>query len=238
MAQRLALIPEELVVGSHHLQKPELRIENDMVQLLDRETLPDDMKVKLLTQLMMRYQKSVHTPPEPVRVTIADEKKEKSNFQGLSEEESQRIGDDDDDYIIRDIFTSSPRNYWKFIPMIIQKLKTRAYSWNDAGEIIANNAVVKNSRMADFFSYLFRNTKAQKEPVHFGVFLQAMKEINIPHYWVGNKRVLENLKSKSSYSSTPDLSITPKQESEDQFTPVSARKKRKKNVRQQNWTPL
>lgn len=69
MARRVALIPEELV-SSYQLQKPELRVEDDIVQLLEKNKLPDDMKVKLLSQLITRFYKTVHEEPKPVKVSI------------------------------------------------------------------------------------------------------------------------------------------------------------------------
>lgn len=207
MAQRLALIPEELV-SPHHLRNPEIRIENDIIHLLDREALPDDMKVKLLSQLMMRYHKSVHAPREPVRVTITDDEK-KSPSKSLDVKNPIEEQDSTEDEILKDIFTSSPKQYWKYIPQIVSKLQTRAYSWNNSGEMIANNKVIKNSRIADFFSFLFRNAKTQKEPQHFDTFLRALSEINIPQFWIGNKRVLERIKKFTPLFPLPSSHSTP-----------------------------
>ena len=76
MARRIALIPEELV-SSYHLQKPEIRLEDEIENLLERGKLTDDMKVKLLSQLIMRYHKTVNEPADPVRVTFDGEEKKK-----------------------------------------------------------------------------------------------------------------------------------------------------------------
>lgn len=225
MAKRMALLPEELVT-SHHMQKPEIRIENELTNLLDRETLPDDMKVKLLSQLMMRYKTVVHTPPEPVRVTIDDDKA--SNENSNTDNSNNQTENMDTDAILKDIIASSPRPYWKFIPMIVEKLKTRSYSWNEYGELTANGVAIKNSKIADFFSFLFRNTKMQKQPMHFEIFLRALKEINIPHYWVGNKKLLDNLKDTLGEPSfdSPSLvvkSSTPKKDRAYTEIPMSKR---------------
>ena len=72
MSRRIALIPEELV-SSYQLQKPELRLEDSIESMLERANIPDDQKIKLLSQLIMRYHKTVHEPPEPVRVSMSDE---------------------------------------------------------------------------------------------------------------------------------------------------------------------
>ncbi|GFW98562.1 uncharacterized protein TNCV_4683741, partial [Trichonephila clavipes] len=62
----------EFLIG-HHTQKTELRLEDEVSKLLDREQLADDLKVKLLSQLLIRYQNMVREPSGPVRVSIVDE---------------------------------------------------------------------------------------------------------------------------------------------------------------------
>ncbi|GFQ65917.1 uncharacterized protein TNCT_575081 [Trichonephila clavata] len=105
------------------------------------------------------------------------------------------------DPILKDIITSSPRSYVKYIPSIVEKLITRGYSWNKYGEMTRDNLPIKDSRIVDFFSYLLRNIKTQTEPVHFQIFLKAIREINIPHSWVGNKKLLPLSKYKDNNSS-------------------------------------
>lgn len=76
MARRVALIPEELV-SSYHLQKPEIRVEDEIENLLDQGKLTDDMKVKLLSQLITRYHRTFNEQAEPVRVSFANEEERK-----------------------------------------------------------------------------------------------------------------------------------------------------------------
>ncbi|GBM05501.1 hypothetical protein AVEN_94784-1 [Araneus ventricosus] len=77
MSKRMALMPPELF-SAYYQQKPEIRLEDELSKLLDREKLPDDMKVKLLSQLVARYQKTMHEPSEPVRVSVVDKEPEKN----------------------------------------------------------------------------------------------------------------------------------------------------------------
>ncbi|GFT80898.1 hypothetical protein TNCV_3497021 [Trichonephila clavipes] len=53
----------------------ELRLEDEVSKLLDREQLADDLKVKVLSQLLIRYQNIAREPSGPVRVSIVDEKR-------------------------------------------------------------------------------------------------------------------------------------------------------------------
>lgn len=188
MARRVALIPEELV-SSYHLQKPEVRVEDDIVNLLDQGQLSDDMKVKLLSQLITRYHRIVSEPPEPVRVSMAEEEEKKK---GLDSQEEGKDGKDDP--VLNDILISVPKNFSKYVPKVIEKLNMRGYGWNEAGEMIKNGTPFKNIRIVDFFLYLFRNVKAQPELRTFQIYLDVIREINIPRGWIGNKTLLKILK--------------------------------------------
>ncbi|GFR07677.1 uncharacterized protein TNCT_556201 [Trichonephila clavata] len=207
MSKRMALVPPEFLIG-HQAQKTELRLEDEVSKLLDREQLADDLKVKLLSQLLTRYQNTAREPSEPVRVSIVDENEhpravasQKAGEQFEDKMLENVKADAELDPILKDIITSSPRSYVKYIPSIVEKLITRGYSWNKYGEMTRDNLPIKDSRIVDFFSYLLRNIKTQTEPVHFQIFFKAIREINIPHSWVGNKKLLPLSKYKDNNSS-------------------------------------
>lgn len=185
MARRVALIPEELV-SSYQLQKPELRLEDSIESMLERANIPDDQKVKLLSQLIMRYHKTVHEPLEPVRVSVDDERSKKEK-----EEEGDR---QQDSPIFKGIVSSVSQRYSKYVPLIMEKLKTREYSWNEKGEFLRGGRPVRGSSVIDFFHYVMRNVKMAKPPRHIFHFIKALKETNIPHSWIANQRLLSHMK--------------------------------------------
>lgn len=202
MARRVALIPEELV-SSYHLQKPEIRVEDEIENLLDQGKLIDDMKVKLLSQLITRYHKTVNEPAEPVRVSFANEEERKQLPQ--SQEESNVERKVEPDSVLRGILVSVPKSFAKFVTMIAEKLNARGYGWNEEGELTKNGIPFKNIRVVDFFLYLFRNVKEQPGLREFPIYLNTIREINIPRGWIGNKKLLKILSfDDGSFSSTPE----------------------------------
>lgn len=213
MARRVALIPEELF-SSHQYKDPELRLEDEIASLLDRKKIPDDMKAKLLSQLVMRYQKTFHTPPDPIPVSVQkdqisenEEKKEKQNDESPDE---NTVSHAKEDVIMKDILISTPHRYKKYVPMIVEKLKTRNYYWNSEGEIMEGNKPIEGSNIADCFSYLFRNVKNPVEPKKFNFFLKALSEINIPRAWIANKFVLAKLQKQNTEDVfLPEVTSTP-----------------------------
>ena len=212
MSRRVALIPEELI-STHHYQDPELRLEDEIGSLLDRKKIPDDMKVKLLSQLVMRYQRTYHTPPEPIPVTVKNDQisaNEKDQVQ--SDENSVENNYEKHDNIMKNILISTPLRFRKFVPMIVEKLKTRDYSWNSNGEMMVGNNPVKKTNVIDFFAYLLKNRKNQPEPYSFDLFLKALSEINIPSSWIANENVLKKLNGKNTdddSSSYNETKVTP-----------------------------
>lgn len=200
MAKRVALIPEELV-STYHLQKPEIRLEDDIDSLLERANLPNDMKAKLLSQLIMRYHKTMHAPPEPVPVSVKNEQVPESP----SEKRDMSSENMEDDKIYQSILVSTPKHSQKFIPMIVEKLKTRQYAWNENGEMTQDNVPLKGTSIVDFFSYTMRTAKNLKTPPFYNTFLKALKEINIPRGWIGNPKVLLQMEKPfhRSEDSTP-----------------------------------
>ncbi|GFS82316.1 uncharacterized protein NPIL_308741 [Nephila pilipes] len=117
MSKRMAVVPPEFLIG-HHQQKSELRSEEELANLLDREQLADDLKVKLLSQLLTRYQKTAHEPSEPIRVSIVDENEQAKIVENVK-------ADTEIDPILKDIMISSPHSFVKFIPSIVEKLMSR-----------------------------------------------------------------------------------------------------------------
>lgn len=202
MAKRMMLIPPELYGGYQQQQQrgPEIRLQEDISTLLDREQLADDAKAKILGHLITRYQKVTHEPPEPIRVNVVNDRvgeypRRSDIREEEEEEEEEETPADEKDAIVRDILQSVPKTHAKFIPPILEKLKTRLYTWNDRGEFVDNDVPIQKSKIADFFSYMMRTSKKAVEPVNFKKFLYAIKEINIPISWIPNPKVIKLLQS-------------------------------------------
>ncbi|GFR03832.1 uncharacterized protein TNCT_605081 [Trichonephila clavata] len=216
MSKRMAVVPEELAT-SYFSKTPDAGlhdIESKIENLLHASSYSDDAKAKLLSQLILKYRHMVSEPKPPVRVTIEE-------FLKKSAEVAER--NISEDPIVRDIILSVPANFQKFIPAIVEKLKTRSYSWNELGELITDNQAVKHSNVIDLFSYLMRNVKKGLEPHGFAVFWKANNEIKIPTRWIGNQKLVQNLGDTSLRESHNDDTL------EWPHTPRRKQKNRKRN---------
>lgn len=215
----MMLISPDLYNGYQQQQQqqtPETRLEDGIVGLLEREQLPDDAKAKLLGHLITRFQKVTHEPPEPVRVSVVNNAVESESEPSVGEQQ-------EDDHIVRDIVQSVPRSHAKFVPLILEKLKTRLYGWNEYGEFVVNKVPLKKSKIVDLFSYMMRNQKRAEEPLYFNRFWSAIREINIPMSWIANQKLTQQ--AVESPRDNPVFS-----------TPSRKKKKKKKTSRARTST--
>ncbi|GFT97415.1 uncharacterized protein NPIL_365551 [Nephila pilipes] len=151
----MALVPLDFLAAYRHPKVVESDLEQNILNFLDES---NDQQAKLLSQLIMKYQKTVREPPPLIPVTIVD----KSVINPLEELPTKEI--EDEDPILLDIRYTVPRAYEKYVSAIVEKLKTRLYHWNENGEMTENGVLLKGSKIVDLFSYVMRNSKKLEKP--------------------------------------------------------------------------
>ncbi|GFQ84849.1 uncharacterized protein TNCT_257051 [Trichonephila clavata] len=73
MAQEMGLVPKGLISRYFAENQPEIRIENNISSLLHENEIPDDIKAKLLSDLIPKYQRTMQPPPPPKPFEIPPE---------------------------------------------------------------------------------------------------------------------------------------------------------------------
>ncbi|GFV35138.1 uncharacterized protein TNCV_4635231 [Trichonephila clavipes] len=73
MAQEMGLVPKGLISRYFAETQPEVRIENNISSLLHEKETPDDIKAKLLSDLIPKYQRVMQPPPPPKPFEIPPE---------------------------------------------------------------------------------------------------------------------------------------------------------------------
>ncbi|GFV28677.1 uncharacterized protein TNCV_3986271 [Trichonephila clavipes] len=73
MARKMALIPKEPVSEYYQLNKPEIRVEDNISNLLHDEEKSADVKAKLLSHWIPKYQRLMQPPPPPKPFEIPKE---------------------------------------------------------------------------------------------------------------------------------------------------------------------
>ncbi|KAF8788551.1 hypothetical protein HNY73_006580 [Argiope bruennichi] len=143
MAQRMAVVLEDLA-ASYFSKTSNAGVQdngNQRLNLLHESKYSDDLKAKLLSLLLLKYQCVINEPKPPLRITIEESKQQV--------QESPRSNEMEDP-ILRDIILSVPSNFQKFIPSIVEKLKTRRYSWNEYSELTKAKKIIKTPSLVFF----------------------------------------------------------------------------------------
>ncbi|GFR23064.1 uncharacterized protein TNCT_86671 [Trichonephila clavata] len=189
MARKMALVPKELVSEYYQLNKPEIRVEDNISNLLHNEETPDDMKAKLLSHWIPKYQRLIKPPPPPKPFEIPKELLQETE---VEQEEIPPPLISRINMIAKFIGYTIPKTRKKYIIPILEKLRDVNYTFNDMNELQKDGKTEYRSNGIDLFSYLMRNERDNKNPPPgFNTFLQGILNANIPIDWIGNKNVKE-----------------------------------------------
>ncbi|GIX79778.1 uncharacterized protein CDAR_77471 [Caerostris darwini] len=210
MARKMALVPPELVSEYYQLNKPEIRIEDNISKLLHEEETPDDVKAKLLSHWIPKYQRVMQPSPPQKPFVIP---KELLQTDALHEEISSPVPSRMN-MIAKYIAYTVPKTRKKYILPILERLRESNYTFNELNELEKDGKTEYRSNGIDLFSYLMRNERADiKPPVGFHTFMQGILATNIPIQWIGNKYVkdrfiLSQLDPQLSELSSPRTSAS------------------------------
>ncbi|GFQ65888.1 uncharacterized protein TNCT_203901 [Trichonephila clavata] len=190
MARKMALVPQDLVSEYYELNKPEIRVEDNISKLLNEEETPDDVKAKLLSHWIPKYQRLMQPPPPQKPFEIPKELLQETE----AEQEISSPAPSKLNMIAKYIAYTIPKTRKKYILPILEKLREVNYMFNDMNELQRNGKIEYRSNGIDLFSYLMRNEKAVSHPpTGFNTFLQGILDANIPLGWIGNKYVKDML---------------------------------------------
>ncbi|GBO27260.1 hypothetical protein AVEN_273217-1 [Araneus ventricosus] len=208
MARKMALVPKELVSEYYQLNKPEIRVENNISNLLHVEETPDDMKARLLSHWIPKYQRLMQPSPPPKPFEIPKELLQETE---VEQEEKPTALFSRKNMIAKYIAYTIPKTRKKYIIPILEKLRDVNYTFNDMNELQKDGKTEYRSNVIDLFSYLMRNERADSQPPPgFHTFLQGILDANIPIGWIVNKNVkelilLSQADPKRRYQSSPSI---------------------------------
>ncbi|GFT99102.1 uncharacterized transposon-derived protein F54H12.3 [Trichonephila clavipes] len=87
-----------------------------------------------------------------------------------------------------------PKTRKKYILPILETLKDANYTFNDKNEFEVDGKPEYRSNVVDLFSYMMKNDqRVLTPPTGFAKFYAALRHVNIPLEWIGNKRLREQL---------------------------------------------
>ncbi|GFS40537.1 uncharacterized protein NPIL_679681 [Nephila pilipes] len=188
----MALVPKELVSEYYQLNKPEIRVEDNISNLIHDEETPNDMKAKLLSHWIPKYQRLMQPSPPPKPFEIPKELLQETEVE--QEEKTHPPLISRTHMIAKFISYTIPKTRKKYIIPILEKLRDANYIFNDMNELQKDGKTEYRSNGIDLFSYLMRNERDNRPPpLGFHTFLQGILNANIPIEWIGNKNLKESI---------------------------------------------
>ncbi|GFQ69352.1 uncharacterized protein TNCT_496581 [Trichonephila clavata] len=190
MAQEMGLVPKELLSRYFEENQPKIRIENNISSLLHENETSDDIKAKLLSDLIPKYQRVMQPPPPPKPFEIPPELLTEPELPLTNiPEVPSRIS-----IMAKYIGYSIPKTRKKNILPILETFREANYTFNDKNEFDFNGDTQRNSHIVDLFSYMMKNDqRILTPPTGFAKFYTVLHHVNIPLEWIGNKRLREQL---------------------------------------------
>ncbi|GFQ85002.1 uncharacterized protein TNCT_1881 [Trichonephila clavata] len=119
MARKMALVPQDLVSEYYELNKPEIRVEDNISKLLNEEETPDDVKAKLLSHWIPKYQRLMQPPPPQKPFEIPKELLQETE----AEQEISSPAPSKLNMIAKYIAYTIPKTRKKYILPILEKLR-------------------------------------------------------------------------------------------------------------------
>ncbi|GFR16920.1 uncharacterized transposon-derived protein F54H12.3 [Trichonephila clavata] len=190
MAKKMALVPPELVSEYYQLSKLEVRLEDNISNLLSEKETPDDVKAKLLSDLIPKYHRAMKPTKSATPFEIPSELLAESELpDGKPLEIPSKLN-----MMAKYIGYAVPKTQRKFILPILEKLRNANYTFNDQSELEVSGKPQYRSNVIDLFSYMMKNERTNVTPPKgFTKFFEAILQSNIPLQWIGNKRLREQL---------------------------------------------
>ncbi|GFQ65034.1 uncharacterized protein TNCT_554131 [Trichonephila clavata] len=190
MVQKMGLVSKGLISRYFAENQPEIRIENNISSLLHKNETPDDIKAKLLSDLIPKYQRAMQPPQPPKPLEIPPELLTEPELPLTNiPEVPSRIS-----IMAKYIGYSITKTRKKYTFPILETLRDANYTFNDKNEFDFNGVTERNSHAVDLFSYMMKNDqRVLTPPTGFAKFYTALRHVNIPLEWIGNKRLREQL---------------------------------------------
>ncbi|GFV91476.1 uncharacterized protein TNCV_2384361 [Trichonephila clavipes] len=176
MARKMALVPKELVSEYYQLNKPEIRVEDNISNFLHDEEKSDDVKAKLLSHWIPKYQRLMQPPPLPKPFEIP-----KELLQEIEVEQEQTLPPmiSMTNMIAKFIAYTIPKSRKKYIIPILENVipifADVNYTFNEMNELQKDGKTEYRSNGIDLFNYLMRKTNEITETL-LTVFKHFFKE--------------------------------------------------------------
>ena len=212
--KRLVLVSEHMADTPTRTLVPPLtalvnQLDSEMNNLLKRQDMTQDEKVKLYDQTLQRYltyyDKRMR---KPVRVSMVHpEPVETEEIEEELPEESEPPGE-----IENDILESVPATMKSRALQLVKNLKANkdVVDWNDHGQMVFEGRTIPATNVIDLVNDTLRQRK-NFNPAGWQLFAKALGRPNVTEAIIRNEERLNMVKTYRNKPSSPDIPLTSSQ---------------------------
>ena len=187
-AKKMALVEPQLLenlqvqeqLSNIPMVKAMSSLDQNMEEVLSRQDLSSDEKVKRYNQVLQRYvnyeDKRKVAEQAPIHMQLV----------GSPAESSITPASETVDPIEQEVLSSVPKTMKKKAELLVNRMKTSpTMRWTEKGELVYKDQVIPNTNVADLVNDALRRRK-RFEPQGWQTFARALKETNVPQALIGH----------------------------------------------------
>jgi hypothetical protein len=166
--KKMILVPSELTSQTNPINQILKNLDIEMMNILKREDIPMDQKLRQYNQTLSRYSSLENTKNQPYKLDIIE-----SRNNAISDEE---------------VLNGIPKRneklakaLWRFVK------KNNRIIIEDDGEVTVDGTTVRGSNIIDLIHDLSRERKTKQPARGMTEFAGALKASNLPLEYVANK---------------------------------------------------
>lgn len=236
MARKMVLVPENYLsnmqqqhqhrrVQANPLVRSLSELDSEMDNILSRQDMTDDEKLKLYNQVLQKYLEydSQRKEKHPLHVKVVNPSGNSENTDQSNLRQSAKTTQIEDE-----IIDSVPKTGKKKARLLINKLKNNdeVMFWNDLGELTYDGKAIPGTSIVDLVRDAMGDRK-RFQPSNYELFVRGLARINTPLDWIGNETRKKTLEEYKSGKRGPEIEDDDFDNSVSSITPPSSPIKKK-----------
>ena len=202
-------------------------LEEDLSVILDDKNLDDTSKMKRYAELLRQYMTyDIKTKASPTVRLLPNLQPE------TLQPEKQTI--------TQDILESVPKTLKHKATQLLQKLaSSNILTWNDKGELIANERTIQGSNIVDLVNETLRKRKSATPTLGIQDFVKGLAQLNAPRELIGNPDRWREISQWMNNTPRKHRQLSPEIESSPLFGatyPLPVKKQKKSSPPKQKWS--
>jgi hypothetical protein len=198
-AQKMLLVPSDTAERLSNAEETKTNtignLKAEFSNTLEDNTLNDDDKWKLVSQLLMRLLKQTELNRQPIKIPIIND----VETAVVTESPISNVKTEKKPELISLVEFSVPKNLKAKAKALYTILESSPHiNWDESGKVLIQGNSIEGSNLIDLLNDVLRNRKTRQAPIGWELFSNILKQSNVPQEYIGNEM-------RRSYSNLSDV---------------------------------